>query len=862
MFCFPLFALFTSICCTALAFGGRHTWMRGTLVRSAILTIATIAAAPAPDPRSGSELGRRAPESVHGDGPQHGLPPQRGVDNPFQNHYLEKTTTTVKPDHASSSFPSRTSTTNTDVDEDPPTITITDLSDHGYPAQYTAPPDEEWQYDNLMYNNFPDHGYPVQDGNEIYEKEAERIRIEKEEERMRKKAVDSATLPVFQLTPPVLSPDGGARVAPVPAYVEYEGEPEKKTTNEYERMDLIKHSFSRPEPVAVQYSPPKRTFNFTTTPFDFNRVTLNLTVAAEGIQLDRLAFIYLGDVEIWRMTTAQPQPSPGVAWTFTKDVTAYLPLWKRPEKLIFDMRTSVSDIYTAPLDITLTATFFRTIRIRYDGEPADRVIPLTAERSEENVASAWTYPTEKASKKLLFPRNVRRAHVSVAATGRDDEEYWWSHIPHSQTGNFSWMTGMRPGGYGSGIREVRLAIDGWPAGIVLPFPTVFPGGIGVPMHRPVVPLQAFDLRETEIDITPWLPYLCNGKPHTFSMDVYEFEDDYLDPTDISATRRLRSVKVTAKHWILSAKIFLWVDEEHSITTGAMPRITYDSIEWHRDPGDVVKPWIPDTNQTTYALHIYRKFGVENSRVKSHKDDSEATWNQDLQAHNRGIFHRYTLRREVEANYKGKSQSFTGNVPFYHESFEYPISVDFDYRYAKPNESHLADGKTLVVKAYLAQEMVCTTIGKSAFPTGVEPWVDIMATRRRQVPTGTSVKASRRGFATYYQNTNGTMIMGISSSVQSLWLGMTPNSIRNIREGWIAEPALYTREVIFNGNKASLDKEWTYGYFTNPYDHRPSLAPSIAIEVRRAAQQPERFAPIGPGDMNRLFMGYNLIDAPQ
>jgi hypothetical protein len=38
----------------------------------------------------------------------------------------------------------------------------------------------------------------------------------------------------------------------------------------------------------------------------FNRVTLNLTVEAAGRQFDRLAVAYLGDVEVWRTSTAEP----------------------------------------------------------------------------------------------------------------------------------------------------------------------------------------------------------------------------------------------------------------------------------------------------------------------------------------------------------------------------------------------------------------------------------------------------------------------------------------------------------------------------------------------------------------------------
>jgi hypothetical protein len=40
-----------------------------------------------------------------------------------------------------------------------------------------------------------------------------------------------------------------------------------------------------------------------------------------------------------------------------------------------------------------------------------------------------------------------------------------------------------------------------------------------------VGIDAFDLKEYEIDITPWLPMLCDGNQHTFTMKVAGLLDD-------------------------------------------------------------------------------------------------------------------------------------------------------------------------------------------------------------------------------------------------------------------------------------------------------------------------------------------------
>lgn len=70
---------------------------------------------------------------------------------------------------------------------------------------------------------------------------------------------------------------------------------------------------------------------------DFNRVIVNFTATSAGRQLDRLALLYLGDTEVWRTSTAEPRLAPGIIWTYWKDMTPYLSMWKTKQKVIFDL---------------------------------------------------------------------------------------------------------------------------------------------------------------------------------------------------------------------------------------------------------------------------------------------------------------------------------------------------------------------------------------------------------------------------------------------------------------------------------------------------------------------------------------------
>lgn len=77
----------------------------------------------------------------------------------------------------------------------------------------------------------------------------------------------------------------------------------------------------------------------------------------------------------------------------------------------------------------------------------------------------------------------------------------------------------------SPFREVQVLLDGKLVGVQWPFPVIFTGGVVPELWNPIVGIQAFDLLEHEIDITPWLPLLCDGKQHTFQIKVVGIIDD-------------------------------------------------------------------------------------------------------------------------------------------------------------------------------------------------------------------------------------------------------------------------------------------------------------------------------------------------
>lgn len=250
---------------------------------------------------------------------------------------------------------------------------------------------------------------------------------------------------------------------------------------------------------------------------NFNRVTFNLTVVSAGRQFDRLGVVYFGDIEIWRTSTAEPTTN-GIRWVYIKDMSEYQSLFRQSQKLIFDLSNAVEDIYTGSYNATLTANFFTADDTV---QPADLIMPVSARQSANNAPSAFTYPQMTAINELTVPRNVKRAIFSLSATGQIDEEFWFGNVLESNVDTFGpgALLGHSP------FREVQLYIDDMLAGVAWPFPIIFTGGVVPGLWRPIVGIDAFDLREEEIDVGPWLPLLCDGNSHSFEIRVAGISDD-------------------------------------------------------------------------------------------------------------------------------------------------------------------------------------------------------------------------------------------------------------------------------------------------------------------------------------------------
>lgn len=283
---------------------------------------------------------------------------------------------------------------------------------------------------------------------------------------------------------------------------------------------------------------------------------MNFTVTSKGRQLDRLGLIYLGDIDVFRTSTAEPTKN-GIVWTYTKEMDQYNVLWKRKQKVIFDLGNLVNEIYTGSFNTTLVATFFTVSKPR---PSADLILPISAGKSSDNTGSSFSLPAQIASADYKLPQNINRAVISISACGQAREEFWYTNVLSSNIDTFAAADGSLDG-Y-SPFREVQLLVDGQIAGVSWPFPVIFTGGIAPGLWRPIAGIDAFDLREHEIDITAWLPLLCDGASHKFEIRVVGLDDDGAGHATLS--------KNVGSNWLVTGKIFMFLEKDGFVTTGSSP----------------------------------------------------------------------------------------------------------------------------------------------------------------------------------------------------------------------------------------------------------------------------------------------------
>jgi len=418
---------------------------------------------------------------------------------------------------------------------------------------------------------------------------------------------------------------------------------------------------------------------------------MNFTVTSKGRQFDRLGLMYLGDIEVFRTSTAEPTAN-GIVWTYIKEMEQYNALWSKNQKIIFDLGNLIDSTYTGPFNTTLTATFFT---VPDSKATADTILPISAEQSSANMGSAFSVPGQNASVSYTLPQNVERAVISLSACGQIEEEFWYTNVYNSDVDTFDATAGTL---YGfSPFREVQLLIDGQLTGVSWPFPIIFTGGIVPGLWRPVVGIDAFDLRQHEIDVTPWLPLLCDGASHRFEIRVVGLNDDIAAHATLSET--------VGSYWVVTGTIFLFLGEAGSVTTGSQP--TIDAPSPQIEISSTITTNATGANETLiYHTAVSRGISIS-STVKTSNGSRLATWTQKLFYTNFNGLTSQGFVQLTSQNTTGTDASSSG----YTNTYSYPLTVNSSFSVDEAGD--------VGINATLSHGLTYNVFGPSVFPSGIQ-----------------------------------------------------------------------------------------------------------------------------------------------
>ncbi len=280
----------------------------------------------------------------------------------------------------------------------------------------------------------------------------------------------------------------------------------------------------------------------------WSKVVLRMDGKVKGRQYDRLGYLHVGGVEIFRTSTPEPSPD-GIEWYVEKDVTRYSDTFRRGQDVEMLIGNVVDETYTGIIDVKVTLTF-------YAGRPV--TAPGRVAATPDHSTSAPDHPTSAPDRpatapdrvltlqggSLTTPRNSERVVAEVYATGSGGgcEEFWYLSAPDQAP--YSCKAGGGP------YREVQIKVDGRLAGIAAPFPHVWTGGWSNPFLWYVTPgPRAFDVKPIEYDLTPFAGLLNDGRPHRVEVSVVgvpEGQSGWSAPVNVLVWQDAKSEHVTGK----------------------------------------------------------------------------------------------------------------------------------------------------------------------------------------------------------------------------------------------------------------------------------------------------------------------------
>ena len=265
------------------------------------------------------------------------------------------------------------------------------------------------------------------------------------------------------------------------------------------------------------YAPPSA------CPGPWAKVVLEADISLNaGIQFDRTANFWLGPVNIYFGTTAEPS-NIGPSWHIENDLTDY-------SSIFYTAQSGQANIGNT-LCCGLTSTIFASAELEFyplaKGEKppvaADQVLALSGGVSGGTVALNSTSSTLSGT--FTLPTNVESAYLDVYSQSQSNDEFWYTCVSNDVAAELENCGN-------TGFRETEITIDGQAAGVAPVSPWVFTGGIDPYLWSPIPGVQTLNFKPYRVNLTPFAGLLSNGSPHTVSVSVYNADSYFSDTASL------------------------------------------------------------------------------------------------------------------------------------------------------------------------------------------------------------------------------------------------------------------------------------------------------------------------------------------
>jgi Peptide N-acetyl-beta-D-glucosaminyl asparaginase amidase A len=259
-----------------------------------------------------------------------------------------------------------------------------------------------------------------------------------------------------------------------------------------------------------QYAPPAN------CPGPWSKVvfTADFTVTA-GRQFDRTAKFFLGGVNIYFGTTAEPRATLSPSWHVESDVTDLSTIFRSAKNGF----ANIGNFVGVSGGVSYTGIIFANAALEF--YPAahdattrptripDVVIPLQGEGD----GTILNTSTSQLSKTLTLPTNVESAYLDVIAQSQSNDEFWYLCVPDE-------LAAALQSCGSTAFRETEVSIDGQPAGVAPVYPWIYTGGIDPFLWEPIPGVQTLNFKPYRVDLTPFAGLLSDGHPHTVALNVF------------------------------------------------------------------------------------------------------------------------------------------------------------------------------------------------------------------------------------------------------------------------------------------------------------------------------------------------------